>query len=186
MVRQRLVLLTLLALASGTGSVTAEDAFPAPLPGQAAEPADASPPKAITAGPPPFAPGGMAPSVPSPCANDYALLRQDAEEKGKLIREANARHASAEESCRLMRSYSRAESKIISFIETNTEKCGIEGSVGDQVRANHKNTEGTRERICAVAMQTRKRVFDPSLQFNDFGDPAYQRLRGGGVGRFNR
>jgi hypothetical protein len=185
MALRRLTLLTLLALAAGTGSVTAEDAFPAPLPGQAAEPADASPPKAIIAGLPPFAPGGMASSVPSPCANDYALLRQDAEEKGTLIREATARHASAEESCRLISSYSRAEGKIIRFIETNIEKCGIEGSVGDQVRANHKNTEGMRERICAVAMQTQKRLLDPSLRFNDFGDPAYQRLRGGGVGRFH-
>ena len=101
-------------------------------------------------------PGSFAPAPPSQggggaqaqaCMNGFIPLREDAEKKGKLIK-----------------NYSAAEVKMIKYVETNSTKCGIPGQVADQLKAGHKNTEGLEQRVCGVAEQMQKRgPMGPSL-----------------------
>ena len=104
------------------------------------------------------------------CARGYASLREDAEAKGKMIREAGVRHVAAEESCKLISAYSTAEVKMIKYVEVNAAGCAIPGSVMEQLKAGHKNTVGLLEKICAAAQ---KGVIPG--QINDFGDPSFER-----------
>jgi hypothetical protein len=53
---------------------------------------------------------------------------------------------------------------MIRYVETNATKCGIPGSVADQLKAGHKNTEGLEKKVCTVAEQVKTRgPMGPSL-----------------------
>jgi hypothetical protein len=116
----------------------------------------------ITGGAGSFAPapptqqgGGGGPS--QACMNGFIPLREDAEKKGKMIKAASDRHASPDEACKIIRNYSQAELKMVKYVETNSSKCGIPGSVADQLRAGHKNTEGLEQKVCGMAEQMKTR-----------------------------
>jgi hypothetical protein len=106
------------------------------------------------------------------CAQGYAPLREDTERKGKSIMAANERHASAEEFCKIIGTYSVAEAKMMKFVETNAAECGIPGSVMEQLKAGHKKTDALESKVCAVVEQIGKRGVPG--QINDFGDPGFQ------------
>jgi hypothetical protein len=178
--RLRIVLAVLAALAISADAALAQGTFPAPLPGQAATPNDGSAPKAIIGVPTPFSSAGTA-SVPAQCVKDFAPLREDAEKKGTLIREARDRHAPPDESCKLVGAYSSAEVKMMKYVEANAARCGIAGSVMEQLKAGHKNTEVLLQKVCSIAEQVKTRG---SGQINDFGDPAWKRAPRGPVGDF--
>ena len=124
---------------------------------------------------------------------DFVPLREDAEKKGKLIREASVRHAPPDEACKIIGNYSAAEAKMIKYVETHAAKCGIPAQVADQLKAGHKNTEGLLQKVCGIAEQIKARgsagpslndVLDPATTasegrpvISDFGDPAYGRAR---------
>ena len=177
--------LTLLALSVATSAALAQGGFPAPLPGQAASPpandsafppvngaaptasigtpAAASPfPSAGAApiggaggfGPPPGArpPQG---GPPEACMKAFMPLREDAEKKGKMIKAASDRHAMPDEACKLIGNYAAAEVKMISYVEKNSEKCGIPPQIADQLKGGHKGTENLMKKVCDAAKQMR-------------------------------
>ena len=112
-------------------------------------------------GPPaPPTPGG---APPAECMKEFMPLRADAEKKGKLLKAASDRHANAQEACGLIKNYGIAESKMISFIEGHSTKCGIPPQVADQLKKGHKNTEMMTEKVCGVAQQAQARPAGPSL-----------------------
>jgi len=84
------------------------------------------------------------------------VLREEAEKRGKLIKEASERHAPPEEACKLIASYSQAEVKI-----------------ADQLKTGHKNTEAMQTKVCSVAAQK----LGVPAEINDIGDPAMKRWR---------
>jgi hypothetical protein len=162
-----IVPLVLAVLVARVDHALAESSFPAPLPGQAT------------------------PISPLPRSNWAALseackgfvpLREDAEKKGKMIKAASERHALPEEACWIIGAYSVAEVKMMEFIETNAAECGIPGSVMEQLKAGHKNTEALQTKVCAIAEQIGKR--GRPGQINDFGDPAFRPQPRGPVGDF--
>ncbi|MDE2467747.1 MAG: hypothetical protein KGL35_03155 [Bradyrhizobium sp.] len=209
MVRRLIVPLTAALVAVYAGPSLAQGAFPAPLPGHAAVPANdpafppvrgaapandpAFPPVngAAPASDPAFPPvngsapatmgrpmqssfpvNGAAPLVgagfsaaPAPptqgggdnCMKDFLPLRGEAEKRGKLLKAASDRHASPEEACKLFKSFSVAESKMLSYVETHSAKCGIPPQVTDQLKGNHKNTETMLQKVCAAAQQAQMR-----------------------------
>ena len=53
------------------------------------------------------------------CMKEFMPLREDAEKKGKLIKAASDRHATAEEACKLIKIYGAAENKMIYYVETH-------------------------------------------------------------------
>ena len=84
-------------------------------------------------------------------------LREDAENKGKLIKAASDRHASPDEACKLITNFGKAKVKMISYITANSAKCGIPPQIGEQLKAGHKNTELLQAKVCNVAQQMQTR-----------------------------
>ncbi len=180
--RRLIVPLTLAVATAFAGQALAQGAFPAPLPGQAA-PTDASPfppvngaaPSAsIGAAPPSFPANGTAPitgsafertpappsqagAPPDDCMKGFLPLREEAEKRGKLIKLASEKHASPEEACKLIGNFGQAEIKMIKYVESRAQKCGIPQQIADQLKNGHKNTEAMQKKVCAVAQQQQQR-----------------------------
>ena len=87
----------------------------------------------------------------------------DAEKKGKLLKAASDKHASAEEACKLIKNYGVAESKMIAYVEGHSTKCGIPPQVADQLKKGHGNTEMMTQKVCGAAQQAQARPAGPSL-----------------------
>ncbi len=183
MIRHLMVPITAAMVAMGAAAAYAQG-FPAPLPGQAAPdsafpPVNGSAPVASIGGAPQasFPVNGAAPiggagafsAAPPPqggpgedCMKAFMPLREEAEKRGKLIQAASNRHAPPDEACKLIRSFSQAESKMIKYIETNGSKCGIPAQVSDQMKAGHKNTEAMQTKVCNVAQQMQNQPRGPA------------------------
>ena len=158
----------------------AQGAFPAPLPGRAAAPANdpafppvngAAPATSLGAGPASFPTNGAppvggagfggAPAGPSmggggaadECMKGFMPLRQEAEKRGKMIKAASERHAAPDEACKLISNFGVAEVKMLKYVETHVTQCGIPPQVLEQLKNGHKNTEGMQQKVCAVAQQ---------------------------------
>jgi hypothetical protein len=91
------------------------------------------------------------------CMNDYALLREEAEKRGRLIKVASERNAPPDEACKLIGHFGQAELKMIKYVETNSAKCGIPPQIAEQLKNGHKNTEKMQKQVCAVAQQAATR-----------------------------
>lgn len=102
------------------------------------------------------------------CMNGFAPLREQAEARGKLIKEASERHAPPNESCKLIGSFGQSEIKMIKYIEANSARCGITPEIADRPKAGHKNTEAMLKKVCAVAQQAQTR--QPAGPVGDFDD----------------
>jgi hypothetical protein len=188
-IRRLIVPLTVAFVVVHAGHGFAQGAFPAPLPGQASPPANdpafppvnGAAPRATIAAPTPgsFPTSGAAPlsggsfAPPAPpsqqagqvdCMKEFLPLREDAEKRGKMIKEASERHASAEEACKLIGSFGAAELKMIKYVEGHATKCGIPAQISEQLKNGHKNTEGMQKKVCTVAQQQQQKApAGPSL-----------------------
>ena len=107
------------------------------------------------------------------CLKGFNLLREDADKKGQLIKEASDRHASPVEACKIIASYGVAEAKMIKYLEANATACEVPARITDELRNGHKNTGALEKKVCTVAEQMKK----PRGVISDFGDPAYGRIR---------
>ena len=178
MIRRLMVPIAAAMVMMGAGTAAFAQGFPAPLPGQSAAPAGASPfppvngvPSASVGAPPqasfpangaaPLGGGGGAFSAAPPtqagggaadqCMKAFMPLREDAEKKGKMIKAASDRHAAPDEACKLITAFGAAETKMINYISANASKCGIPPQISEQMKAGHKNTEAMRAKVCQVA-----------------------------------
>ena len=107
----------------------------------------------------PSAPAGQGSGTPSAeeCKNEFAPLRDEAARRGKLIKDASVRHAPADETCRLIRSYVEAEVKMIDFVEAHATACAVPDLVLDQLKSSSKTTEALQTKICNMAHQPLER-----------------------------
>jgi hypothetical protein len=53
-----------------------------------------------------------------------------------------------EEICSLFKTFSAAEAKVVKFILTNSQSCGIPPEAGAQMKANHSRTVRTTKQVC--------------------------------------
>jgi hypothetical protein len=187
-IRRLIVPLTVAAVTALAVQANAQGAFPAPLPGQAAAPANASPfppvngaapatsfgqPSAFPSnGAAPISGGGAAPMGPPPqgaggpneaCMKGFVPLREEAEKRGKIIKAASERHAQPDEACKLIGDYSKAESKMIEYVKLNATKCGIPPQIGEQLKKGHTGTEAMMKNVCAAAQAGSRGPAGPSL-----------------------
>jgi len=188
MIRRLIVPLTVAVVTIQAGQAFAQGAFPAPLPGQSAAPANASPfppvngaaPSASVGAPSPFPSNGAAPVTggfgggpPPPsagaadaCMKNFLPLREETEKRGKMIKAAGDRKAPPDEACKLIGNYSQAETNMIKYVEANSTKCGIPPHVADLLKNGHKNTEKMLKQVCSAAQQGRGR--EPAGPVGDF------------------
>src|SRR5262249_36644235 len=123
--------------------------------------------KAVIGAPSPFPSGAV---VSSECTEVYGPLRDDAERKGKLIREARDRHAPPSEACKLIGAYAQAEAKLVRYLETNVQQCEIPLRIVEQAKNGHKTTEALEKKVCDAAQQ---------MQWRRPGAPPLRRCRPG-------
>jgi hypothetical protein len=192
-------LLVVTALAVPADDARAQGALRGPLPSQFAAATDAPTPKAMLGEPPPFSSAGAVAQgtlseKQAACMKEFSSLREDAQEKRKLIKEASDRHASPVEVCKIIASYGVAEVRMIKYMEANAAACEVPARITDQLRIGHRNTEALAKQVCTAAEQMKRRgpavptgleeVLDPERGqprgvISDFGDPAYGRIRRG-------
>jgi hypothetical protein len=183
-IRRLIVPLTVAVFIFNATSARAQSAFPAPLPGAAAPrndpafppvngdsafpPVNGAAPGAVIGGAPSAFPSAGAPPVSGgfsqaappggeDCMNGFLPLRAEAEKRGGLIKKASDSHATPDVACKLIRSFAQSELKMISYIDSHMQKCGIPAQVGDQLKTGHKNTEKMLENVCNAAKQMQAR-----------------------------
>jgi len=177
-IRRLIVPLTMALFAVAGSQANAQGAFPAPLPGAAAPandsafpPVDGMNPRPMIGAPPAFPSGGappvsggfsQAPPQGGPpggedCMKQFLPLRTEAEKRGALIKAASDRRAPPDEACKLIKSFAQAELKMIKYIETNAQKCGIPAQVPEQMKKGHKGTEVMEKKVCDAAQQVQQR-----------------------------
>lgn len=158
-VRRLIVPLTLVAIALATAQAVAQDAVPGPPPGAASD--------------------------RDTCMKEFLPLREDAEQRGKLIKAASARRAPLDEACKLIGTFSQAELKMIKYLEAHASTCGIPLTVLEQQLKNgHRNSESMQEKVCNAATQMRVWGGPAGPSLNDvLGSP--RRGPAGPVGDFD-
>jgi hypothetical protein len=187
-IRRLIVPLTVAAITACAVEASAQGAFPAPLPGQAA-PANASPfppvngaaPAASFGQPSAFPSNGAAPLAgaaasaapmgPPPqaggsnqaCMKEFVPLRDETEKRGKLIKAAIDRHAQPPEACKLIESYSQAEIKMMKYVQLNSTKCGIPPQISEQMKKSQTGTQATLKKVCGAAQAQQRGPAGPSL-----------------------
>jgi hypothetical protein len=147
-IRRLIVPLTVAVVTAAGGQAFAQGA--APVAGAAFESGPVSP---LQAGP------------SDECTKEFAPLREEAEQRGKLIKAASGRHAPAVEACKLIGNFGQAEIKMIKYVQTNASRCGIPPQISDQLMSGHRNTESMQKKICAVAQQQQR---GPAGPLGDF------------------
>jgi len=103
-----------------------------------------------------------APGQEPPCMTDFVKLRNDTENKAKLIQEASKRHAQAKEACRLFTAFHAAQAKMLKFATANATWCGIPPQVIDQIKTGTAHAAEIRAKLCKMA-EAPPRPAGPSL-----------------------
>ncbi len=187
MIRRLIVAFTVAIVTFHAGRVSAQGAFPAPLPGRAVTANDPAFPPVNGAAPSPsfgatpmgggFPGAGGTPFTGAPmaapptqagppddCMKGFMPLREEAEKRGKQIKAASDRHAPPSEACKLIGNFAQSEIKMIKYVEAHTASCGIPPQVADQLKNGHKGTETMQQKVCAAAEQMQKQApAGPSL-----------------------
>jgi hypothetical protein len=98
---------------------------------------------------------GGPPPGPSPvqeeCMKRFIPLRKETERRASLIKAASDRHAPPQEACKIIGSFSQSEAKLVNFVTTQREKCGIPPEIGKQMIGSHAKTEQLLKRVCSAA-----------------------------------
>ena|ERR1700722_16876162 len=106
------------------------------------------------------------------CMNEFVPLRREAEERGKLVKVASERRASAEEACKLIEDFGAAEMKMIEYVEAHIAKCWIPPRILVQLKNARKNTEGMQKKVCEIAqLSSHRRPAGPVGDFDDISVP---------------
>lgn len=108
------------------------------------------------------APQGGPPPGGEECMNGFMPLRKEAERRGNLIKAASDRHAPPAEACKLIGNFSQAEVKMIKYVSSHAQKCGIPQQIHDQLAAGHKNTEKLLKQVCGIAQQQAQQPRGPA------------------------
>jgi hypothetical protein len=123
---------------------------PSAFPSNGAAPLAGGAPTQPMGAPPPGA-GGPSEA----CMKNFVPLREEAEKRGKIIKAAVERHAQTDETCKLIESYSQAETKMLKYIQANSTKCGIPPQISEQMKKGHEGTQATLKK-CNAAVQAQK------------------------------
>jgi hypothetical protein len=101
------------------------------------------------------APGAGMPNADQ-CKNEFAPLRDEAARRGQLLKDASARHAPADETCGLIRSFVEAEVRMIDFVEARATACAVPASTLEQLKSSNRTTEALQSKVCNLAQQPQK------------------------------
>ena len=83
----------------------------------------------------------------------FTPLKQEAEKRAEVIKALGKRKAPASEACKAIGAFAQSETKMIKYIEANSQRCGIPAQVAQQMAQGHKGTEQMRVKVCNAAEQ---------------------------------
>ena len=86
-----------------------------------------------------------------PCFKDFAPLRAEAEKRALTLKSAMEKKVPREEACTLIKRFAEAEAKVVKFVTTNAQSCGIPPEAATQMKANHSRTLKMQGQACQVA-----------------------------------
>lgn len=86
-----------------------------------------------------------------PCQAQFEPLRTDLQAKGNALQVASKKKMSAKELCARITSYANAEVKMIRFLETKAQECGIPANAADGLKKSRERTNEMKTKICAAA-----------------------------------
>jgi hypothetical protein len=132
---------------------------PSAFPSNGAAPIAGGAPTQPMGAPPPGGAGGPSEA----CMKGFMPLREETEKRGKIIKAAFERHAQAEETCKLIESYSQAELKMMNYVKLNSAKCNIPPQVSEQMKKGHEGTQATLKKCTAAAQAQARGSAGPSL-----------------------
>jgi hypothetical protein len=112
----------------------------------------------------PFAAPPTQAGPPDNCMKEFLPLRQEAEKRGHMLKEASDKRQGPEVACKIINSFIEAEIKMIKYVETNSAKCGIPPQISEQLKKGHKGSEAMKEKICNAAANMKNQApAGPSL-----------------------
>lgn len=85
------------------------------------------------------------------CQSDVMSIRQDLEDKGKVLSSASQKKADPQTLCPLFRAYTAAEAKWVKFLADNADWCQIPPQAIEQAKLNSKKAVDIRNKICDAA-----------------------------------
>ncbi|HWK95020.1 MAG TPA: hypothetical protein VNR39_06330 [Pseudolabrys sp.] len=94
---------------------------------------------------------GAAQQQEPPCFKEFMALRTEAEKKRGAIEQAGKKKVGPAVACRLFNEYSASEAKLIKYVSTNADKCGMPKDLLDNLSKSHAQTTQIRTRVCEVA-----------------------------------
>ncbi len=100
-------------------------------------------------GPPPPSDAGAGAS----CIAEFKPLRDETEKRGKAIKAASDRKASAQEACSLISRFSQAELKLLNYVNANQKRCGIPNEIPEQMKQGRVTTDKLMKQVCDAAKQ---------------------------------
>ena len=92
------------------------------------------------------------------CMKNFLPLRQEAEKRGHLLKEAGEKKVTADEACKLINNFIVAEVKMMKYVDANAARCGIPPQISEQLKKGHAGSEGMRARICGAAAQMKNQA----------------------------
>jgi len=109
------------------------------------------------AGAPSFntAPAAPPPGEP-PCFREFAPIRGEAQKRADVLKTARQKKVAREEACKLLKSFSVAEAKVVQFVSTNAQKCGIPPQAVTTMKSNHEHTVKMETQVCSAAAAPQK------------------------------
>jgi hypothetical protein len=96
------------------------------------------------------APAAPPPGEP-PCFREFAPLRGEAQKRAEVLKAAMQKKVAREEACKLLKYFSAAEAKVVSFITTKAKACGIPPEAVTNMKANHERTAKMENQVCNAA-----------------------------------
>src|SRR4051812_38920714 len=72
-----------------------------------------------------------------PCMQEFAPLRGEAEKRANALKAAMQKKVAREEACTLIKRFAEAEAKVVKYVTTNAQQCGIPPQAVAQMKGNH-------------------------------------------------
>jgi hypothetical protein len=110
-----------------------------------------------------------APSAPPPqqqmppCFKEFAPLRGEAEKRANVLKAAMQKKVAREEACKLIKSFSEAEGRVVKFITANAASCGIPAQAVTQMKGNHERTNKMATQVCSASAAGPAKPSGPGL-----------------------
>ncbi len=76
-------------------------------------------------------------------------MKAEAEKRAQCLKAAMEKKVPREEACGHIKSFAAAESKVVKYVTTNAQTCGIPPDAVKQMRSNHDRTLKAQTQVCS-------------------------------------